>query len=310
MLGFSQGLLFAATVLVALAWGLYALAFIASYNAKKVRRKLVAQTASQAESGSASSRDLPDSGEVVDNEARSGSSRGGIITVASGLSWMVLLALTASAALRWIGTGHPSMANHYEFAVAFCWGMTLFHCYFQWRYQLRTLAVFVLPVILGMLAYATTLSYQAKPLMPALQNSPLLTLHVFTAALAYGAAVVAFGAAVMFLLSPHVKWPGWPKPEMLDEVGYKAVFFTFPLLTIMIVLGAIWANIAWGAYWSWDPKETAALVTWLIYGGYLHARVMRGWNGKRAAWLLVFGFVAIVFTYFGNLWFGGMHAYA
>lgn len=97
---------------------------------------------------------------------------------------------------------------------------------------------------------------------------------------------------------------------MLDEVGYKAVFFTFPLLTIMIVLGAIWANIAWGAYWSWDPKETAALVTWLIYGGYLHARVMRGWNGKRAAWLLVFGFVAIVFTYFGNLWFGGMHAYA
>lgn len=310
MLGFSQGLLFAATVLVALAWGLYTLAFIASYNAKKVRREMVSVAASQSEYGSAPSRVLPNSSGDGDNEARPVTSRGGIITVASGLSWMVLLALTASAVLRWIGTGNPPMANHYEFAVAFCWGMTLFHCYFQWRYQLRTLAVFVLPVILGMLAYATTLSYQAKPLMPALQNSPLLTLHVFTAALAYGAAVVSFGAAVMYLLSPYVKWPGWPKPEMLDEVGYKAVFFTFPLLTIMIVLGAIWANIAWGQYWSWDPKETAALVTWLIYGGYLHARVMRGWNGNRAAWLLVLGFVAIVFTYFGNLWFGGMHAYA
>ena len=168
----------------------------------------------------------------------------------------------------------------------------------------------MLPVILAMLIYASTLSYEANPLMPALQNSPLLTLHVFTAALAYGAGVIAFGAAVMYLLSPHVRWSGWPKPDVLDELGYKAVIITFPMLTIMIILGSVWANIAWGRYWSWDPKETAALVTWLIYGAYLHARVVGGWRGRRAAWLLVLGFAAIVFTYFGNLFFGGMHSYA
>ena len=84
----------------------------------------------------------------------------------------------------------------------------------------------------------------------------------------------------------------------------------YPLLTVMIILGAIWADIAWGRYWSWDPKETAALVTWLIYGGYLHARVVRDWRGKRAAWLLVLGFAAVLFTYFGNLFFGGLHSYA
>ena len=168
----------------------------------------------------------------------------------------------------------------------------------------------MLPVILAMLVYASTLSYEANPLMPALQNSPLLTLHVFTAALSYGAAVIAFGAGVMYLLAPRIGWHGWPKPEILDELGYKAVIITFPMLTIMIILGAIWANIAWGRYWSWDPKETAALVTWLIYGAYLHARVVRDWRGARAAWLLVLGFAAILFTYFGNLFFGGLHAYA
>ena len=82
---------------------------------------------------------------------------------------------------------------------------------------------------------------------------------------------------------------------------------TFPLLTIMIVLGAIWADIAWGSYWSWDPKETAALVTGLVY---LHARVVGSWRGRRAAWLLVLGFAAVLFTYFGNLFFGGLHSYA
>ena len=85
--------------------------------------------------------------------------------------------------------------------------------------------------------------------------------------------------------------------------GYKAVIITFPMLTIMIILGSVWANIAWGRYWSWDPKETAALVTWLIYGAYLHARVVRDWRGSKSAWLLVLGFAAILFTYFGNLFF-------
>ena len=97
---------------------------------------------------------------------------------------------------------------------------------------------------------------------------------------------------------------------MLDDLGYKATVVTFPMLTLMLILGAIWGNVAWGRYWGWDPKETAALVTWLIYGAYLHARVTRGWRGSRSAWLLILGFCAVIFTYLGNLFFGGLHSYA
>jgi len=221
-----------------------------------------------------------------------------------------LVLLTGSLVIRTIATGHAPFSNHYEFAISFAWGMILAQVSFEWRYRVRTVSIIVLPVILAMLIYASTLSYQPSPLMPALQNSPLLTLHVLTASIGYGAAVVSFAAAVMYLLSPYVTWKGWPRPEVLDDLGYKATVVTFPMLTLMLILGALWANVAWGRYWGWDPKETAALVTWLIYGAYLHARVTRSWRGSRSAWLLILGFSAVIFTYLGNLFFGGLHSYA
>ncbi len=98
---------------------------------------------------------------------------------------------------------------------------------------------------------------------------------------------------------------------MLDEVAYKAVIIGFPIFATLIVLGSWWAAIAWGRYWGWDPKETAALVTWLIYAVYLHARSQRGWSGRPAALILVIGFGAVLFTYLGgNLFFGGLHSYS
>jgi cytochrome c-type biogenesis protein CcsB len=103
---------------------------------------------------------------------------------------------------------------------------------------------------------------------------------------------------------------GLPRPAVLDEIGYKAVVVGFPFLAATIVLGALWAEVAWGRYWAWDPKETASLVTWLIYATYLHARVIRGWTGSRAAILLQIGFGATILTYFGNYFFGGLHSYA
>ena len=313
MLEISQALLLATTVLVIIALVAYVFALVAARVAKPqpASAKMTvavggSSAAGAAEVTRASSGDSSAAAQTSNHRAPAR----GIAWYGSKFTQGALILLTGSLLARFFATGHAPFSNHYEFAVSFCWGMILALVYFEHRYRVRTLAVAVLPVILAMLIYASTLSYEANPLMPALQNSPLLTLHVFTAALAYGAGVIAFGAAVMYLLSPHVRWSGWPKPDVLDELGYKAVIITFPMLTIMIILGSVWANIAWGRYWSWDPKETAALVTWLIYGAYLHARVVGGWRGRRAAWLLVLGFAAIVFTYFGNLFFGGMHSYA
>jgi cytochrome c-type biogenesis protein CcsB len=96
---------------------------------------------------------------------------------------------------------------------------------------------------------------------------------------------------------------------MLDDVGYRAVTIGFPLLTLTLILGSVWAHEAWGSYWSWDPKETSALFTWLIYAIYLHTRSLRGWRGRRSAMILIVGFIAVMFTYYGNYFFGGLHAY-
>lgn len=301
MLQLAQALLIGATVLILLAFVAYA---VAAFTARAHKPAAVRDSVLVGAGGRTSVQDAPRAASAPAKTGR------GVVWFGTKFTQLALLVLTGSLIARAVSTGHAPFANHYEFAVSFAWGMTLASVYFEWRYRVRTLALVVLPVILAMLVYATTLSYEANPLVPALQNSPLLTLHVFTAALAYGAAVIAFGAGVMFLLAPRVRWHGWPKQDTLDELGYKAVIVTFPLLTIMIILGAIWANVAWGRYWSWDPKETAALVTWFIYGAYLHARIVRDWRGKRAAWLLVIGFFAILFTYFGNLFFGGLHAYA
>ncbi len=228
-------------------------------------------------------------------------------TYFSRLAWVFL---TACLVLRTISTGHGPFTNQYEFAVAFAWGMIAAYVYFEHRYHVRTIALLVLPIATGMLLYALTVGATANPLVPALQNNLLLTIHVAVAIVAYGAFSVSFAAAVLYLTQPDEGRPGWPKPALLDEMGYRAVIIGFPLLTMTVVLGAVWAEIAWGSYWSWDPKETASLLTWLVYGAYLHARVARGWVGRRAAWLLIAGFASVLLTFFGNLFFGGLHSYA
>ena len=290
------------------------------------------------------------------------------------LTWLATVTLLVSLVFRAIVTGHGPFANMYEFSMAFAFGFLVTYLYFEHKYHQRILALIALPVALGMLLYAATIPADIEPLVPALQNNLLLTVHVATAIVAYGSFAIAFAASYLFLLQTgsaltivsatvagaiaalvgavtgdaanafvygmvvtiavllimaSVTWLtnrgaltsgpadgasggrwGLPKPMVLDEIGYRAVVVGFPFLTLTIILGAVWAETAWGTYWSWDPKETASLVTWLIYGAYLHARVMRGWRGNRAAWLLVIGFLATLLTYFGNLIFGGLHSYS
>lgn len=217
--------------------------------------------------------------------------------------------LTGALGFRWIAAGHGPFSNMYEFSLSFAWGTLAAHIYFEQRYGLRSLAILVLPVCLAMLSYAATVPSRIDPLVPALQNNLLLSIHVAVAIAAYGAFALSFAAAVLFLVNRRDRFTWLPNRALLDEVGYKAVMFAFPMMALVVILGALWAKVAWGQYWSWDPKETASLVTWLIYGGYLHARVVRGWKGERSAYLLVIGFAAVMFTYFGNYFFGGLHSY-
>ena len=239
-------------------------------------------------------------------------SKGAAILATYGtlIAWLSFFFLTVSLVARTIHVGHGPFSNMYEFSVAFALGALGVYLYFERRYHLRTLGLVVLPIVVGLLLYATTVPSGADPLVPALQNNLLLTVHVATAIVAYGSFTVAFGTALMYLIQPETGRRGLPRPAILDEISYRAVVIGFPFLTLVIVLGALWAEVAWGRYWGWDPKETASLVTWLIYGAYLHARVVRAWHGRRAAWLLVLGFAATLFTYFGNYFFGGLHAYA
>jgi cytochrome c-type biogenesis protein CcsB len=218
--------------------------------------------------------------------------------------------LTASLGARWVAAGHPPYSNQFEFATSFAWGTAATYLYLEHRYRLRSLGIVAIGVAFALLAYASALPARIDPLIAALQNRPLLTVHVAMAIISYGAFTCAFAAGLLYLINRHGQIAFLPHPEILDEIGYKSVIIGFPAQTMLLVLGAVWANIAWGAYWQWDPKETAALFTWLIYGVYLHARVQRGWHGVRTSWLLLAGFGAVLFTFFGNYFLGGLHTYS
>ena len=307
MLKFSQYSLIASLMLVVLALVCYILVLTLK---RSVRRAPVAAHAGVGSRGSADDGDdfgVDDRGTSA--QAVAASPRA-LALYGTYFTRLALVFLTACLVFRTIAVGHGPFTNQYEFSVSFGWGMIAAYVYFEHRYHVRTIALLILPITTALLLYALSVGSTANPLVPALQNNLLLTIHVAVAIVAYGAFSVSFAAAVLYLIQPEEGRRGLPKPAVLDEMGYRAVIIGFPLLTMVVVLGAVWAQIAWGTYWSWDPKETASLLTWLVYGAYLHARVARGWVGRRAAWLLLAGFASVLLTFFGNLFFGGLHSYA
>jgi cytochrome c-type biogenesis protein CcsB len=203
------------------------------------------------------------------------------------------------------------LSNFYESLIFFSWclpalGLLAFRRNFQ-----GYLGALVATISCLLLAYASFGGVDArlKPLMPALKSNWLL-IHVVTAFLGYAAFAVAFGAGLLYLLQekrPRVTLPALPQ---LDSLLYRAAMLGFLLLTFGILTGAVWAESAWGRYWSWDPKETCSLITWLIYAALLHARLLRGWQGRRIAWLAILGFMAVLFTYLGvSFLLSGLHSY-
>jgi cytochrome c-type biogenesis protein CcsB len=154
------------------------------------------------------------------------------------------------------------------------------------------------------------MDHEIQPLIPALQSNWLIA-HVVTCFLGYAGFAISFVAAlVLIILGVFTSGDEPAKGEgVLDEIVYRAVLAGYPMLTIGIITGAIWADYAWGAYWSWDPKETWSLITWLVYSAFLHARLARQWKGLRTALLSVLGFAAVLFTYFGVNYLPGLHSY-
>lgn len=245
--------------------------------------------------------------------------------LATYLTIIALIANTSAIILRMITSGHPPLSNGYEFLLTFCLGIMAVYLFAEFRYKLRSLGAFVMPIpflLLMFIIMSMGPEERIAQAVPPALKSQWLTFHVLTAMFAYGAFAVSFGLGVMYLLKLSKDDSGkkskqkgiisrFPSLEVLDELAYKVIGFAFPLLTLCIITGAIWANYAWGTYWSWDPKETWSLITWIIYAAYLHARLMYGWKGKRAAWMAVFGFVAVLFTFFGvNYFLPGLHSYA
>ncbi|MZP41750.1 c-type cytochrome biogenesis protein CcsB [Heliobacterium gestii] len=228
---------------------------------------------------------------------------------------------TAALAVRSVVAGYVPLTNGYEFLLAFSWGIAFVYLFAERKFQLPLAGAFVMPTAWLLLAYVavdmTPAERAARPLMPALQSN-WLTIHVATAMISYGAFAFSFGIGLMYLWKVSHEKSGatkgiaaaFPASEKLDEIGYRLIALGFPFLTLCIITGAIWAEYAWGRYWSWDPKETWSLITWLIYAAYLHARFTYGWRGRRAAWMAIIGFIAVLFTYFGvNYFLAGLHSY-
>lgn len=231
--------------------------------------------------------------------------------VGIAFAWAGWAVLALSLLLRSLVVGRGPWGNMYEFTVAFAFGVTLGYLFLERRYPIRSIGFVPLGVALALFLYSTALPSNVEQLVPALQNPPLLTIHVGLAMISYGIFATSFAAGIAYLVqAPNDRFSWLPSHKVLDEVAYRSVVIGFPIFATMIILGSWWASIAWSKYWSWDPKETAALVTWLIYAVYLHARNQRGWAGRPAALLLVVGFAMILVTYSGNLWFSGLHAYS
>jgi cytochrome c-type biogenesis protein CcsB len=221
----------------------------------------------------------------------------------------------ASTLARAVAAGRVPFGNMYEFSSAGALAAVAVFLVLSTRRDVRYLGVFVLvPVVLSLGLAVTVLYTDAEQLVPALQ-SYWLTIHVAAAIVSFGTFTVGAGLTLLYLLrrkaEPAARPGRFPAADTLDRVAYRLHAFGFPLWTFAIMAGAIWAEEAWGRYWGWDPKEVWALITWVIYAAYLHARATAGWRGRGAAWIALAGYSCFLFNYFGvNIWITGLHSYA
>ncbi|CAK6691767.1 MAG: c-type cytochrome biogenesis protein CcsB [Prochlorococcaceae cyanobacterium MAG_34] len=250
------------------------------------------------------------------------------------------LCLTAQLVLRWWESGHFPISNLYESLCFLAWGCTLTQLLVERSWPSPLVPAAATPMALGCVAFASFALpdrlQEASPLVPALRSS-WLVMHVSVIMISYAALLVGslLSLAVLFtdrgnslelrsssigsggyrqaqLATPQLQLSSvaMPAVEQLDSLSYRTITVGFLLLSVGLVSGAVWANEAWGSWWSWDPKETWALICWLVYAAYLHTRLIRGWQGRKPALVAAAGLVVIVVCYIGvNLLGIGLHSY-
>jgi cytochrome c-type biogenesis protein CcsB len=231
------------------------------------------------------------------------------------LVYVGIALLATCIVLRGLATARVPWGNMYEFINLTSLSGLVAAAIVLRRPQYRALWVFVLvPVLILLTVSGRWLYTNAAPVMPALQ-SYWLPIHVSVVSLGSGVFLVAGVASILFLLKMYFPDNAFverlPGEQTLDRIAYRTTIFAFPVFGFGVIFGAIWAEEAWGRYWGWDPKETVSFIAWVVYAAYLHARSTAGWRDRKAAWINVVGFVAMVFNlFFINLVTVGLHSYA
>lgn len=239
--------------------------------------------------------------------------------IAMAFTWLATGLLLVGLILRGVWAGRVPWGNMYEFSLAWTLGILAVFLVVSLRRDIRWLGLPVTFLALLSLGLAVTVLYtEAAQLVPALK-SWWLVIHVAAAIICGGAFTVAAAISGLYLWRDRAERKGrvtgivasLPDAARLDTLAYRILAFAFPLWTFAVISGAIWAENAWGRYWGWDPKETWAFITWVIYAGYLHARSTAGWRGRRAAYISLIGFASFLINYFGvNIFVNSLHSYA
>ena len=246
--------------------------------------------------------------------------------IGMSLTWLGTLLLGMAILFRGLSAGRVPIGNMYEFSLAAGFAVSLTYCLMSISRDLRWLGLLIsIPVLLDLGLALTVLYTESAQLVPAL-NSYWLAIHVSAAVVCIGAFTIGAALSGLYLVAQAAedrvatgKEPGRssafaqriPSADRLDLMSYRIHAFMFPIWTFAVIAGAIWAEAAWGRYWGWDPKETWAFITWVIYAAYLHARATAGWRGKKAAYVALAGYATILFNYFVvNIFVQGLHSYS
>ena len=247
------------------------------------------------------------------------------LTILKNLCWIgtfsVNFLLFSYLGFRWLKFGYFPLSNLYESLLFLNWGLLSILLIIETKTKTQIIGAILVPIILFIIVFATIILPEEmqipSPLVPSLQSNWLM-MHVSMMMFSYSILILGSLIAILFLIISRTNTSQLSEIDKnnknlllnLDNWSYRTISFGFPCLTIGIISGAVWANEAWGSYWSWDPKETWALITWIIFASYIHARLSNGWKGQKAAFLAAFGFFVVWVCYLGTNFLGqGLHSY-